>query len=58
MEESHRGLLEKDPKQSTNDLDDDVKKLKRRIAERLEVYEDKIRPRRFIIKSSTSKFLN
>ena len=36
----------------------DVEKLKNRIESNLEIQEDKIRPRRFIIKSSNSEFLN
>lgn len=36
----------------------DVKRLKNRIESNLEIQQDVIRPRRFIIKSSTSEFLN
>jgi len=35
-----------------------VNKLKKKIAERLQTYQDMIQPRRFIIKSSSSEFLN
>ena len=58
---THDALVEKD--EDEDELDDgkedkDIKKLKQTIANRLEIQQKMITPRRFIIKSSTSEFLN
>ncbi len=59
-ENSARALLESehDEGEPKEDLDSDVKKIQDKIAERLAIFEDMIKPRRFILISSTSQFLN
>lgn len=59
MGSSARVLLSvEDKNEKREDFDQDVNKLKTKIAARLAKYQDMIRPRRFIIKSSDSAFLN
>ena len=59
-ENSARALLdhEDDEGEPKEDLDSDVKKIQDKIAERLAIFEDMIKPRKFILISSTSEFLN
>lgn len=60
-EDSARALINPINEEDTEpkeDLDADVNKFKKQIAERLGAYQDMITPRRFILKSSTSEFLN
>lgn len=56
-EEEQEGAFEEDDANG-GDKDKDVTKLKKNIAARLALYQDMITPRRFIIKSTTSSFLN
>jgi hypothetical protein len=63
VEGTHRPLLSKENaseavEKTVSERDKDVIKLKHRIASTLGAYQDMIRPRRFIIKASTSEFLN
>ena len=57
---SARALINKinDEDEQEVNHEDDVSKIKKKIEERLETYQDRSNPRRFIIKSSTSSFLN
>ena len=58
---SERGLLKKEPGDSENDgdgNDKDVEQVKQRIIQNNLTREDRVKPRRFVIDSTQSEFLN